>query len=324
MKKRSEFFLFCTTLFRDAPRSTAFCHNSRRTYRTARRFLAPEEGSDLFLSQVENTVEKVLKNHNLEDDILALPSNEREAVGVARHLRQRLENLRRNDDCPRCWMQRAHCICSQCPPVSKSLAPTLGRIFLLLHHKEIAMKVDTAKLILAAFPTQSRLVVGGIGSEYQDSMKEMTQAMKNKNCLVLFPDETAQTFSEIVADNSDHDDSEGQGTWDVIVIDGTWSQARKLQARYIPSLQQGGPRRVQLSDGAVELLERGSVDAGHQLRRHSIAWRQVGTFEATRLFLRDCLWEEDTKGEPVWEQIQPYQDIANLAARRELGPPRTK
>lgn len=286
---------------------------------------------DFFLRQVETTVQKVLSSCSSlddkkeEDNILALPFHQREAVGVARHLHKRIQALRRNNDCPRCWMQRAHCICPNCPPATMPTeSQKLKRIFLLMHHKEIAMKIDTAKLILAAFPHQCRLVVGGIGPEYQDSMKEMMQAMQNNtNCLVLFPDENARTFQEIVAaeESKNHGTSSNGDEWDVIVLDGTWAQARKLHARYLS--EDGGPRRVQLSEEAVQMLQEQKGDnRGHQLRRHSITWRQVGTFEATRIFLRDFFWDSH-QDPPVWEQIQNYQEIANQAAKRELGPPRT-
>jgi DTW domain-containing protein YfiP len=292
--------------------------------------------ADDFLKQVEETVERVLSQSDSSRDIMDLEPTEREAFGVARHLDRRLVNLRRNNDCPACWMQRKHCICQQCKPVDILPKSKLGRIFLLMHHKEIGLKVDTAKLILASFPTKCRLIVGGIGPDYQDSMKELQHAMEhNKQCLVLFPDDSAKTFAEIVEQNhhcQQHIESnEDQESWDLIVIDGTWEQARKLNARYLPEFAEGGPQRVQLSPQAIAMLERettdGSANAGHQLRRHSTTWRQVGTFEATRLFLGDLLsydYPDSSSPATPWGQMESYQEIANKAARIELGPPRLK
>jgi DTW domain-containing protein YfiP len=400
-------------------RRTTLAFPSTRTIGSSRRRSSPYSSSSLrdiiapsshhhgddenfFLHQVERTVDNVLQqfgdgndkdNDNGENPhILQVPPKDREAVGVARNLNQRLQALRRNNDCPRCWMQRAHCICQTCPPVdlvekngtgndnenddslhrntnrttTTTITTTINRIFLIMHHKEIAMKVDTAKLILAAFPTKCRLVVGGIGPEHQDSMKELLQAMQEqpKHCLVLFPDESAQTYSEIVQQQQQQQQEEDNTAtttttttipehgWDLIVLDGTWVQARKLQTRYIPEVvvdtnnnNHKGPRRVKLSDQAVAMLDNnnnsnnnnnGEEQQGHQLRRHCTMWRQVGTFEATRLFLRDVLVLGDdddsslssssssssSEPPPVWEQIASYQEIANQAARRELGPPR--
>ena len=304
---------------------------------------------EFFLHQVEATIENVLSKHG-EENILELPSESRESLGIARNLNRRLQGLRRNNDCPRCWMQRAHCICDQCPPISSLMLnpksekynmesdaasiPGIRRIFLLLHHKEIGMKIDTAKLILAAFPEHCRLVVAGIGSEYQDSMRELEECLKDngEHCLILFPDEDAMTFSEIYhpAEAQQQKQDQVSQEWDVVVLDGTWAQARKMHSRYFPSLEDGGPMRAELSQTAVESLRDGSTNSGHQLRRHEIAWRQVGTFEATRLFLNDVVIAQDRSRQKedsslsLIQNLKAYQEIANQAAIRELGPPRDK
>ena len=446
-----------------------------------------------FLNQVETTVSNVLnqtynnnRNNNsnssssnndvdvsadisIEDvdnmDIMDLPEGtEREAFGIARHLHRRLSSLRRNNDCPRCWMQRAHCICSHCKPVvssstttisigdhdhnssninnhinnhinnnnnnintnqttdgiggegsssgrSSSSSSTLRRIFLIMHHKEIGLKVDTAKLILASFPFQCELVIGGIGPEYQHSMKDLLESIDDPTItsLVLFPDESANTLNEIITmndvvgstneDNKNNDDNNYKSSsnggrnlqndkrqqivcddkenhnnnnndcYDLIVLDGTWAQARKFHSRYFSSSVEDDennnddndnddnytlhhPRRkkklrhVKLSEESVQLLQDGSTQTGeHQLRRHEIPWRQVGTFEAFRLFLRDWSGEfpnynnstnmkdnddddddddDDDNNVEAWEKIGSYQRIANDAARRELPPSRKK
>ena len=152
--------------------------------------------------------------------------------------------------------------------------------------------VDTAKLILASFPQTTRLVVGGIGREHQPALGEMLDAASNaangvngKKCLILFPTDDARTFEEIEREICKGDASRGQTAmdtddgagWDVIVIDGTWSQARKLHAKYLGE-SKGNLRRVQLSDDTVRMLDgaaggaalKSIAGAGHQLRRHPI------------------------------------------------------
>jgi len=382
-----------------------------------------------FLEQVEITVANVLSDHrnsnnnnnendnrdnisnadyDVDDlDIMDLPGPQREAFGIARHLNRRLSALRRNNDCPRCWMQRKHCICSHCksvsstiidhnkkyihydnnndkqttwyqnvPPVdsSSNSSSVLKRIFVIMHHKEIGLKVDTAKLILASFPFQCELVIGGIGPKYQDSMKQLLESIDDPTTtsLVLFPDESANTLKEIIVnvnnnnnkltngrnfqnqtqiicDNTEGDDN--TANYDLIVLDGTWAQARKFHSRYFPSLIEGNNeennnsllhrrrilslRHVQLSDEAVQLLHNGSTKTGeYQLRRHIIPWRQVGTFEAFRVFLSDWCQEfpnfdsnknndvkdDDDNDIQVWQKLESYQRIANAAALRELPP----
>ncbi|CAB9506644.1 DTW [Seminavis robusta] len=294
-----------------------------------------------FLSQVEDTVSNVLNHYGREnvetsDLVLSLNPPERESFGVARCLDTRLQSFRRNKDCPRCWLQRAHCICDQCPPLMIQEESVIRRIFLLMHHKEICLAVDTAKLILACFPHHCRLVVAGIGPEYQSSMKELQEAIHQPNCLVLFPSEDAQTFADILASNSKQQQNEkregigsdGSVRWDLIVIDGTWSQAQKIHKRYFPPTEKGGPQRVQLSSTSLLPLHN-SHNAGHQqLRRHPIDLRTISTMEATRLLLKEILGETAAStGDgttSVWDTMLHYQKISNEAAQRQLGPPRTK
>ena len=59
--------------------------------------------------------------------------------------------------------------------LSSSLPDRVNRIFVLTHHKEIGMFVDTAKLIAMAYPQQTRLVVAGLPARYQAAMKELQQ-----------------------------------------------------------------------------------------------------------------------------------------------------
>jgi DTW domain-containing protein YfiP len=221
------------------------------------------------------------------------------------------------------------------------------------------MKVDTAKLILAAFPFQCELVVGGIGPEHQASMHQMLESIRDskRTSLLLFPDETAKTLEDIVHqkkstcstateaslrdqppergnnNDSNKDNNDINNGYDLIVLDGTWAQARKFHSRYFPPDDNNSSlQRVKLSEASVELLHNGSIESGHQLRRHEIPWRQVGTFEAFRLFLRDWSREfpshnnnnNENEGRlEFWEQIESYQRIANNAALKELGPPRS-
>ena len=311
--------------------------------------------ADQFLEQVEETVDNVLMNQQQHSTITRLPPDQRQAVGVARHLHRRLSNLRRNHDCPTCWMQQAHCICDTCTSHYRTIPKMLGidRIFLLVHHKEIGLKVDTMKLLLAAFPDTCRLVVGGIGPEYQSSMNELQQVLHsdNNNCLVLFPDEHATTVSEWLRQKEEEEEEEEEGApsrtssssnegghshnFNLIVLDGTWAQANKLFRKYIAQQQQRQHvQTVQLSDASLEQL-RLADGQGHQLRRHSTVWRQIGTFEATRLFLQELAdaarirnrngKEDDDEYDDITAslgQLRAYQEIANEAARRELGPPR--
>jgi DTW domain-containing protein YfiP len=283
-----------------------------------------------FLQQVEASVGRVLSKYN-QTDILDLPPNERESLGIARNLDERIRAFRRNNDCPRCWMQRAHCICSDCPPLEESDWP-VNRVFVLMHHKEICLTVDTAKIIFAAFPKSARLVVGGISPEYQPSMQELLDALSESSCFVLFPSEDAETFESLSVRDGDAERRFNLGNgkkMDLIIIDGTWEQARRLYKRYIPPRANGGPRRVQLTDQALSTLTTPVIGAsgaftGRQLRRHPELYREISTLAAMRLLLldMDAAWNPSLTRS--WDILAEYQVRADTAAIRQLGEPRLR
>mmetsp|Transcript_38847 Transcript_38847/g.81666 ORF Transcript_38847/g.81666 Transcript_38847/m.81666 type:complete len:482 (-) Transcript_38847:64-1509(-) len=322
----------------------------------------------------------------LQNNILAFPPNDRETIGVSTHLYKRLRSLANSGDCRRCWLQKRHCVCERCFPLEDDEGSDGGgivnvnRLFLLTHHKEICLAVDTAKLIVSSFPTTTRLVVSGIGREFQPAMGEMLDAVSNAaansggsngatKCLILFPTDDAITYEEIredinkkkknaVTHNATTNDqttskcSENMDNtimddidkgWDVIVLDGTWSQARKMHSKYFSQVSEGCLYRVQLSNEAVKALDGdsgssvssvdddggiGGIDAsvvdsivkGHQLRRHPIKWREISTLEATRLLLNDM--HTDGQFNEHSMAMARYQEIGNDAARKQLGPPR--
>mmetsp|Transcript_29880 Transcript_29880/g.45534 ORF Transcript_29880/g.45534 Transcript_29880/m.45534 type:complete len:357 (+) Transcript_29880:114-1184(+) len=312
-----------------------------------------------FLSEIDETIQRVLATYDNDTLLSNVPECERQDLVIARALRGRLQDMERKRHCPICWLQNNYCFCADCPPVvpeeEDPTANTLNRLFLVMHHGEIGMGVDTAKLILASHPTKCRLVVAGIGSKYQKSMKELedTIANSNRNCLVLFPDEASKPFHEIAKEEAaktqynehfdDADDGNNRNNnngWNIIVIDGTWQQARRIKKRYFgggeetfpsssSSLRLPSIRTARLSDKVLRTLEQelvdGEINPGHQLRKHSSTSRKVGTFEAVRLFLGDLVEnnkvDNDDTTIPSWIQIEKYQQIANNALQAQNGFP---
>ena len=47
----------------------------------------------------------------------------------------------------------------------------MRRLFVLIHHKEVALAVDTAKLLAMAYPSCCRLVLGALPSAERDAMR---------------------------------------------------------------------------------------------------------------------------------------------------------
>ena len=233
----------------------------------------------------------------------------------------------------------------------------IDRIFLVMHPGEIGMGVDTSKLILASHPMKCRFVVAGIGSKYQSSMAELEMVMAQNNCLVLFPDEASRPFHEIAKEREGKGEAiitKRQSTknksattpakkyeWNIVVIDGTWQQARRIKKRYFET-EEFSVRTTRLSDKVVSMLGQemvgGELNPGHQLRKHSSTSRKVGTFEAARLFLGDLAdyyqhtmenhdddeIKLDNSGNsplPSWIQMEKYQQIANSALQAQKDCP---
>lgn len=153
-------------------------------------------------------------------------------------------------------------------------------------------------------------MISGIPRDFQPLMGEMLDIVSaakesthqdiidghGTKCLILFPTDDATTFEDIVSGVADAvkkgvepsdaisavdaDSRSLRQGWNVIVIDGTWSQARKMHAKYFPDESSGMLFRVQLSNEAVQKLNiaNDSLDSevkGLQLRRHPIKVRKA-------------------------------------------------
>lgn len=346
------------------------------------------------LGQVERAVEQILRRYSSEtlttessnsttkkgkkqqrDAILhSLPaSSERECLGVAYHLQARFTAMHTHQTCRRCWLHPEHCICAQVQSLEHALPASINRIFVLAHHKEVGMLIDTAKLIFMAFPESARLVVSGLSAHYQEAMLEFQQALQQPSTLILFPDaECAKTLAEWRACDKEHraqrqqaqtgatesgEQDPNEQKIDIVVIDGTWEQARRMYQRYMivqsneNNIDPVPARRVQLSPESLASLApqsftnddddddannnkhsnnaRRVVTVGQQLRRHPEPVRQIATAHALHLLLQDVLVEahrdsNNNNSNDVAEasiqlkRLEDYQTIANAAARRQL------
>jgi DTW domain-containing protein YfiP len=105
--------------------------------------------------------------------------------------------------CERCLQQHAHCACAAIPSIE-----TDTRFLLIRHWKERLKPSNTARFVDYALPRSNLIDYGAPGTEWDPSV------LAQPNAALLFPDPDAPVF-EGVPDT-------------VIVVDGSWPQARKL------------------------------------------------------------------------------------------------
>jgi len=138
-----------------------------------------------------------------------------------------------------------HCICSQLQALIdyRPGDSDKGRIrwWIWMHHKEELRSSNTGKLLMRFFPGSAKFIHGD-----PESVKELerrihhSQNSSDTRCVVLFPSEQSLEVSEFTDMFQNTGNEDEIINWDIIVIDGTWRQAKKLN-RDIPLGIDGNP-----------------------------------------------------------------------------------
>ena len=114
--------------------------------------------------------------------------------------------------CNRCLQQVAHCACDLIPTIQ-----TATHFLLIRHWKERKKPSNTGRLVDYALPNSTLIDYGAPGETWDPSVLDLT------NAALLFPSEDADPCT--VAPDT------------VVVVDGSWPQARKLVNK-LPGLKE--------------------------------------------------------------------------------------
>ena len=212
-------------------------------------------------------------------------------VFVRRALASALAKCRRVDACLACTINP--CICHRLPPLR------LGqhdRLVVLLHPKEFLRTTNSGKLLLLAHPSASFLVSGLPQHDAQ-----LAAICAKSSACVLYPSPDAIPISQfrdrlrrnwqpastpVPTGNTDRSGvdigtlrcrGESAAPLDVIILDGTWGQARHMGRRLPAALP-----RVCISQGGVSLF-------GSTVRKQSAARQQAGRTSTVEAYAQCAL-----------------------------------
>jgi DTW domain-containing protein YfiP len=206
------------------------------------------------------------------------PSDKRESLQVQKKFT--LDNLKFDSYlCRRCWLINEVCICSQAKPIHPSQFQ--HRLIIYMHYIEYARSSNTGALPQVCMSSENiKVLVKGIPSD--DC--EMEKICLEPNTFVFFPSEHAITFPELIEMTSVHHNpaeslssSESLHTqrFNIIIVDGTWSQAKKVERDLdirlpriklisidelpvelrAPMRDQSGPERICTLGAIIQLLK---------------------------------------------------------------------
>jgi DTW domain-containing protein YfiP len=132
--------------------------------------------------------------------------------------KQKISRLRKTiDPCQVCFLHQDRCICSQIPKLELKT-----KLSLIIHAKELKRTTNTGRLAVQAL-VNSEMLVRGIDREKLDLSSILS---KDYESVVLYPAADAIALSTLKPRKPIH----------LIVSDGNWRQANKINSRH-PELQ---------------------------------------------------------------------------------------
>ncbi len=118
------------------------------------------------------------------------------------------------EECPTCRRPRVVCYCAHIVPIA-----TRTRVVMVQHRKERDMPIGTLRMAELALPNSTVFV----GVDGLDADARLQAELARPNTYLLFPGPNAVDVNELAAQRG-----EGDAPLTLVVVDGTWWQARSL------------------------------------------------------------------------------------------------
>ncbi|XP_067114570.1 tRNA-uridine aminocarboxypropyltransferase 2 [Osmerus mordax] len=149
-----------------------------------------------------------------------------------------VEVCERRPTCLRCCRPQKVCLCPFLPVHPLEVSTCL---YIVQHPAEESRVLRTVPLLAACLPPGKCKVL--IGRRFNEERNpDLAAVCKDSRTLILYPGPDAQNLEELVQ-TQEHQDLETPGH-NVIIIDGTWSQAKDM---FLRNTMLHLPRQVQLS-----------------------------------------------------------------------------
>lgn len=228
------------------------------------------------------------------------------------NLRYRIEEQRTNR-CPSCWYDKeVRCICDRMPArMGRELMPNV-KFLLLLHHKEVLNAGNSAKVLLSLLPReQIELYVYGREGDFDRLIEEIL--VDRDHTLTLWPGGDSQTIGEFLSElpsdsgwaaqrNGETEVSKEPSLLKIVVLDGTYTNAKNMNKTLRKRLKEKGPKNVALHPTEVSKFHRAQKTYGASIAE-SLKNNQnldgkamrISTAEACGLLLRELGCQEEVQ-----------------------------
>ncbi|XP_056146530.1 tRNA-uridine aminocarboxypropyltransferase 2 [Lampris incognitus] len=152
-----------------------------------------------------------------------------------------VEVCERRPTCVRCRRPQKVCLCPFLPVHPLDVSTCL---YIVQHPAEESRVLRTVPLLAACLPPRKCNVL--VGRRFtEERHPDLAAVCQDNKTLILYPGPSAQNLEELVQDQGDGTDEERSTVrYNVIIIDGTWSQAKDM---FLRNSLLHLPRQVQLS-----------------------------------------------------------------------------